>query len=277
MQVSVRAGCSSGSEATAAIERPASLTVVGTGIRAGTQLTPEARIAFEQADVAFYLVANPVEATLLQEIRGDARSLYDYYEHGVQRQKIYERITEAMLAEVRRGQAVCAAFYGHPGIFVYPSHEAVRRARDEGYRARMLPAVSAEDCLFADLGVDPGAAGCQGYEATDFLIRRREVDPTAALILWQIAVIGEAVYSTTLRRDGLAVLAQYLRTWYEADHQVTLYEASPYPLVEAAVATMALADLPGADATALSTLYVPPLEPRPRDPEMMKRLGLCST
>jgi hypothetical protein len=81
------------------------------------------------------------------------------------------------------------------------------------------------------------------------------------LILWQIAVIGEAVYSTTLRRDGLAVLAQYLRACYEADRQVTLYEASPYPLVEATVATMALADLPGVDATALSTLYVPPLEP----------------
>jgi hypothetical protein len=34
----------------------------------------------------------------------------------------------------------------------------------------MLPAVSAEDCLFADLGVDPGAAGCQSHEAADFLI-----------------------------------------------------------------------------------------------------------
>ncbi len=89
--------------------------------------------------MALYLVADPVEATLLNEIRPDARSLYDYYEHGVHRQKIYERITEAMLAEVRRGQTVCAAFYGHAGIFVYLSHEAVRRARDEGYRARMLP------------------------------------------------------------------------------------------------------------------------------------------
>jgi uncharacterized protein YabN with tetrapyrrole methylase and pyrophosphatase domain len=252
------------------------LTVVGTGIRAGTQLTPEARAAFEQADVALYLVADPVEATVLRGIRADARSLYDYYEPGLLRQEIYERITEAMLAEVRRGQAVCAAFYGHPGIFVYPSHEAVARARSEGYPARMLPAVSAEDCLFADLGVDPGAAGCQSYEATDFLVRRRGVDPTASLILWQIAVIGEAVYSTTLRRDGLAVLAEHLQTWYEDDHEVTLYEASPYPLLEATIVKMPLAELPRAGATALSTLYVPPLEPRPRDPEMMKRLGLGS-
>ena len=210
----------------------------------------------------------------MKEIRADAQSLYDHYEQGVRRQEIYERITEAIVAEVRRGQTVCAAFYGHPGAFVYPSHEAVRRARAEGHSARMLPAVSAEDCLFADLGVDPGEAGCQSYEATDFLIRRREVDPTAALILWQVAVIGEAVYSTTPRKDGLALLAEYLSTWYEAGHVVTLYEASPYPLLEAIVATMPLVELPDAHATALSTLYVPPLEPRPRDTEMMDRLGL---
>ncbi len=200
--------------------------------------------------------------------------MYDHYEQGVPRQVIYDRITNALLAELRNEQTVCAAFYGHPGIFVYPSHEAVGRARSEGYPARMLPAVSAEDCLFADLGVDPGAAGCQSYEATDFLIRRRAVDPTAALILWQIAVIGEAIYSTTLNRDGLAVLTEYLRGWYAGDHQVTLYEASPYPLLQATVVKMPLAGLPEAAATALSTLYVPPLEPRPRDPEMMSRLGL---
>jgi tetrapyrrole methylase family protein / MazG family protein len=81
---------------------------------------------------------------------------------------------------------------------------------------------------------------------------------------------------TTLRRDGLALLAEYLRPWYEGEHVVTLYEASPYPLVEPIVATMPLAELPDAEATALSTLYVPPLEPRPRDPEMMERLGLGS-
>jgi hypothetical protein len=34
----------------------------------------------------------------------------------------------------------------------------------------MLPAISAEDCLFADLGVDPADHGCPSYEATDFLV-----------------------------------------------------------------------------------------------------------
>ena len=170
--------------------------------RAGSQLTPEARAAFESADVALYLVADPVEVGVLERLNPRARSLYDHYEVGRPRQEIYDRMAEEILTEVRSGHTVCAAFYGHPGIFVSPSHQALLTARAEGYPARMLPAVSAEDCLFADLGVDPGEFGCQSYEATDFLLRRRQVDPSAALVLWQVAVIGERVYAREPPRNG---------------------------------------------------------------------------
>ena len=96
-----------------------------------------------------------------------------------------------ILAHVRRGLDVCAAFYGHPGVFV----DSVARggARAPARRASGLgcsPAISAEDCLFADLGVDPARFGCQSYEATDFLVHGRRVDPTATLVLWQIGTVG---------------------------------------------------------------------------------------
>ena len=48
-------------------------------------------------------------------------------------------MVEEILAAVREGKRVCAVFYGHPGVYVKPSHEAVRRARKEGFEARMLP------------------------------------------------------------------------------------------------------------------------------------------
>ena len=54
-------------------------------------------------------------------------------------------------------------------VFVQPSHESIAIARLEGFSARMLPGISAEDCLFADIGLDPGKDGCQSFEATDFL------------------------------------------------------------------------------------------------------------
>jgi hypothetical protein len=138
----------------------------------------------------------------------------------------------------------------------------------------MLPAVSAEDCLFADLGVDPGEVGCQSYEATDFLLRRRQVDPSAILLLWQVAVIGEHLYSSELPKERLAVLVEYLRTWYDGDHPVTLYEASPYPFAQPLVDRLTLAGLADVQPRPLATLYVPPATTRASDPEMASFLGL---
>jgi len=124
----------------------------------------------------------------------------------------------------------CLACYGHPGVFVYPSHEAIRRARAEGYEARMLPGISAEDCLFADLGVDPGISGCQSYEATDFMANARRIDPTSSVILWQIGVVGDA----TFKRHGydlsaFPLLIERLLEYYPPTHVTYLYEAAIFP------------------------------------------------
>lgn len=237
-------------------------------------MTPEARTAFESAEAAFYLVSDPVTVRLLDELNPVAVSLYDHYEPGLRRRESYDRMKEAILDEVRAKRGVCAAFYGHAGVFVAPSHEAIRQARAEGFVARMLPAVSAEDCLFADLGVDPGAAGCQSFDATDFLLRRRTADPTAALILWQVSVIGFRLYSAEPVPEHLDLLAGYLRQWYDASHPVTLYEASRYPIAGPSIRELPLAELPEAEPSPLATLYVPPAAARTEDAEMAMRLGL---
>ncbi len=251
-----------------------SLTVVGTGIQLGTQLTPEARSAIEHADVVLSLVAEPVMQELLEQLNPRTHSLHELYYVGETRADAYEAMTEAILRHVRDGLDVCAALYGHPGVFVAPSHEAVRRARAEGFPARMLPAVSAEDCLFADLGVDPSRFGCQSYEATDFLVHRRRIDSTAALILWQIGTVGSITAAVDAVAGGLAVLVETLLEQYPKEHEVIVYEASPYPGFDPLVRTMRLSELSAEHVTALSTLYVPPCGTAPLDLTMLDRLDL---
>jgi uncharacterized protein YabN with tetrapyrrole methylase and pyrophosphatase domain len=255
---------------------PGSLTVVGIGITIGAHLTPEAGQAIERADELLYLAADPVGSTWLASLHPNATSLEDLYEPGRDRSEIYDAMTDRLVERVRAGKHVCAAFYGHPGVFVRPSHDAVRRLRDEGLPARLLPAVSAEDCLFADLGIDPAADGCQTYDATDFLVHRRRIDSTAGLVLWQVAFIGGSQYSATLRHEHLALLAEELLHTYAPDHEVTLYEASPYPIGDPVVERLELGRLGEATPTPMATLYVPPAgEPQP-DPGMLRRLGLDS-
>lgn len=211
---------------------------------------------------------------LLEGLNPKTASLHALYELGKGREEAYEAMTEEILRHMREGKKVCAVFYGHPGVFVAPSHEAIRRARAEGFEARMLPAVSAEDCLFADLGVDPSRFGCQSYEATDFLVHSRRINPTGAVVLWQIGTVGSVVAAEGARPTGLEVLVERLLADYPPEHEVTVYEASPYPGFEPLVRTVALSELRPEHVTALSTLYVPPREQAELDVTMLDRLGL---
>jgi hypothetical protein len=123
----------------------------------------------------------------------------------------------------------------------------------------MLPAVSAEDCLFADLGIDPGRSGCQSYEASHFVRRSPPLDTGAHVLLWQISVVGERRAVAEPHRAGLAVLTEKLLEHYPPEHVVTVYEASPYAVAEPLVERIPLRTLPEHDVGPLATLVVPPV------------------
>lgn len=236
-------------------------------------LTAEARTAIERADIVFHLMAEPVAEGWLERIRPDARSLAGHYLPGRHRNEIYGAIADEIVAAVEGGADVCVAFYGHPGVFVEPSHKAIRRLRDAGFDARMQPGISTLDCLVSDLGIDPARTGLQSYEATDFLLRRRVVDTAAALVLWQVSVIGETVPVTRPNQERLRILADYLCELYPPSHDAVLYEASSYPIGDPVIRTAQLRELGELELTPLATLYVPPARTLSSDSEMLERLG----
>ena len=198
-----------------------SLQVVGTGYLIAGHATPQAVAAMRRADKLFYLVGDAPTRAWIESLNPSAESLQDAYAVDKLRSLSYQEMVERILAPLRRGLDVCAAFYGHPGVMANPSHAAIRQARGEGYDARMLPAISAADCLYADLGVDPGAEGCQSFEASDFLLRHRRFDPTSTLLLWQIGAIGvKTLPAEPCNRNGLAVLSEVLEEHYPAHHEV---------------------------------------------------------
>jgi uncharacterized protein YabN with tetrapyrrole methylase and pyrophosphatase domain len=184
-------------------------------------------------------------------------------------------MADRILAALREGKEVCAAFYGHPGVFVDPSHDAVARAGAEGFEARMLPGISAEDCLFADLGVDPAEAGCQAFEATSFLFYRRAWDPAACLVLWQIGVAGDHTLRHREPAPGaLAALRDKLLERYPAEHQVAVYEAATSPFLSPRIEWMVLGELADATLSGISTLFIPPYGRPPLDEAVLARMGL---
>lgn len=253
-----------------------SLAIVGTGISMIAHMTAEAQAQVTHADKLFFLVTHPLAEEWMRQLNPQAESLARFYTPQRDRHEVYRDMANHVLNAVRAGHTVCAAFYGHPTIFVTPTQDMVRRAQTEGYPVTVLPGISAEDCLFADLHLDPGQQGCQSYESSDFLLRPRQFDPSTPMILWQVGVIGhfQVVDASLDSAKGLAILSTALRRWYPADHKVVLYEAAMLPTSEPRITWVALERLPGASLTPFATLYVPPLGLPAVDPEMLTQLGL---
>lgn len=202
-----------------------SLIIAGSGIASVGQFTLETVQCIKQADKVFYAVPDPVTEAFIQENNENSVDLTVYYDINKTRTNSYVQMAEVsyfsfhllkaskltsgkvMLKDVRQGYNVVGVLYGHPGVFVNPSHRALAIARSEGYRAKMLPGISAEDCLFADLGVDPATPGCLTYEATDLLLRKRPLNLSSHLVLWQVGAVGVkdlAMNVSTSRRRVLS-------------------------------------------------------------------------
>jgi hypothetical protein len=255
--------------------RKGALAVVGTGIETIGQMTPAARREIERAQAVFYLVPDPLTPWMLRKLNPRSQSLDHLYAAGKHRLKTYKAMVERVLGEVRRGKRVCFVLYGHPGVFAIPAHAAVRMARSEGFRAQMLPAVSAEACMIADLGVDPGG-GWMSYEASDFILRHRHADASVPLVLWQVGVVGRFDYPTgPCDRERLKLLTDELRRTYPARHKGVLYKASVLPGLDPEVREVMIGKLHLSDPTPTHTLFVPPSrKDTPIDQRLLRRLGV---
>lgn len=250
-----------------------SLIVVGTGIRIIGQMTIESIAWIKASDKVFYVAHDPVAGQVIQGLNPNAESLAGFYAEGKLRRESLTEMVERIMECVRSGVRVCAVFYGHPGVFCWVGHEALRQARGAGYKARMLPGVSSLDCLFADLNLDPGTHGCQSYEATDFLKYRPKIDPASLLILWQIGATGNPLFTAKeYDTPALPLLIKRLCRIYGRDHEVIVYAAPIHWAGEPLIDRVPLGQLGKVPLSSSSTLCVPPAQGSRPEIEVQKNL-----
>jgi 16S rRNA C1402 (ribose-2'-O) methylase RsmI len=209
-----------------------SLVVVGTGIKLVAHTTREALDAITRAERLFFVVDDPATEEWLRRLNPSATSMRDHYREGKPRRRTYEEMARRLVAAVRSGIDVCAVFYGHPGVFVDPSHDAIRRLKRAGYPARMLPGISTEDCL------------------------------------WQVGLLGEASVrpGMTSRVERVRLLVRTLRRSYPARHVVVLYEAAQFPVCDPVIRRVPLSRLASTPLRPVTTMYVPPRPERRENP-----------
>lgn len=250
-----------------------SIVIVGTGMTLGAHITPICRSHIEQADVVF-CSAHPMMELWLKDMTPDVRSLQGLYAEGKDRRITYREMVDVMLAEVRAGKKVVGAFYGHPGVFAWSPHKVIEEARAEGYSAHMEPGVSAEDCLYADLGIDPGRVGSQNFEASQFMFYQRNIDPSAYLVLWQIGIAGDkSIKRFHTPQAYRQLLSEMLSEYYPLDHQIALYECPTLAMDTARIEWIPLSEFADAEVSLITTMLIPPGKKMQKNQKILDRLA----
>ncbi|GGB77453.1 SAM-dependent methyltransferase [Shewanella inventionis] len=257
------------------------LIFVGTGIQLAGQIGKLSESYIQRADVVFSLVPDGFAQRWLHTLNNDVRSLQPYYAQNGEtknRRDTYQQMVDVIITEVNANKKVVCALYGHPGVFSCISHMAIEQARLEGFTAKMLPGVSAEACLWADLGIDPGRCGHQSYEATQFMLYLHQPDTSAHLVLWQIALAGEYTltqFGTT--KAKIQLLVDHLSQWYSLEHKVAIYEAANLAVHAPRIEWVKLADLVHVALTTISTLLIPPSKALSLNYDMLAKLAITET
>ncbi|OAX30810.1 tetrapyrrole methylase, partial [Rhizopogon vinicolor AM-OR11-026] len=236
------------------------LTIAGSGIACVAHITLQMLSYIKESDKLFYLVCDPVTEAFIQDnATGDCFDLSVFYDKNKSRYDSYIQMCEVMLRAVRAGHHVLGVFYGHPGVSVSPSYRAIAVAREEGYKARMLPGISTEDYLFADLEFDPCSPGCNTYEATELLLRDRSLDPSIHNIIWQVG--SDGVIDMQFEKSKFHLLVDRLEKDFGPDHKVVHYIGAVLPQSTTTMDTFTVLDLRKEDVAkqfgTISTLYIP--------------------
>jgi len=235
------------------------LTVAGVGYQAAGHVTTETLGWLQSADRLFFLVYDPIAEEWLRALNPSAVSLSDCARPRQPLSDCCRQMETIILEALRQGMNVCAVFSGHPSVGVDVAHHMLQKAGDEGYPVRMVPAVSAIDCLFADLGVEP-ADGFQVFEAETLMMNDYRIDKQSGLIILQPGTMGITRVHVKPRNPRLRIigLQKFLMNVYQAGHEVVVYEAAMLPIAGPRIESTTLARLIDVELTPISTLYIPP-------------------
>ncbi len=249
-----------------------SIVCVGTGMTIGAHIAPIARSHIENADVVFF-AGHPLMEMWVKEMNSNLHSLQAFYAEGKDRRITYKEMVSAMMIEVRAGKKVVGAFYGHPGVFALPPHDVIKIAKREGFNAQMVPGISAEDCLYADLGVDPGKVGSQHFEASQFMFYKRRVDPSAYLILWQVGIAGDiSAAKLSTGRAQRQILVELLNEYYPNGHKVALYECPNVAIRKPRIEWITLENFVEAELSLITTMLIPPSQKLQKNQTIVDKL-----
>ena len=237
------------------------LYIVGSGIKTLSNFTKEFETCATQSDIVFYLNNDPVTKEWYQKYAKKSYDLDAIYQKdkSTHRSNIYHAIAEHIINEFEHYDNICFALYGHPFFCAQPALHAIEKIANERKDITIynFPAVSALDCLWSDLKVNPAENGMQLYEASFMIYRKIPLLTQVDLVILQAGLIDIDTIYTGKERSNTDKLRDYLLEFYNVDHPIVIYEAAQFPSQEPKIINTNLENIKASEISTLTTLYIP--------------------
>lgn len=237
------------------------LYIVGLGIKNLDQITKETNLVLQKSKKIFYVENGIGVDEYLKNICSDAINLVSEYKENQDRMTAYRAMAARVLHAALHENPITLALYGHPTVFAYPPFLIKKVSEYLGLSVKVLPGISALDCICTDLMIDPGVNGMQMYEATEMLMRERPLLNDVPALIWQIGAIETTLYSQMPSKpERFEGLKNYLLKFYPPSHQVTSIFSSNYFLMPSTIYHFEIKDIcdHAYHLHAGHTLYIPP-------------------
>ena len=256
---------------------PIDIYIVGLGVLNVDHLTRETEGVIRRSNEVLYVDTGVATRMYLESLCPRVTSLFETsYEEEGPRLGAYHHMAARVLDAAIDHAPVTFAMHGHPIVGAYAPFLIRDMAGLLSLEVLVLPGISAMDCLFAELMVDPCVAGMQMYEATDLLLRHRPLQPDVPALIWQIGSVETRLHTTRASKpQRFERLRAHLLRFYPPEHQATAVYSTPHPLMPSTVHRFELQDI-CQNAHLLHagfTLYVPPVHERPvEDHELRQQM-----
>jgi uncharacterized protein YabN with tetrapyrrole methylase and pyrophosphatase domain len=255
---------------------PNDLYVIGLGVSFPEHLTRQAIDAMASCSKLFSIVQEPLLPWLPAEKMGkiEVVNLLDSYVDGTLRIENYNRAADLVLDASGDGN-VGYVTYGNPMAYDTVAQLIVKKAAEQGRKARVIPGISSLDSILCDMQVDIAPA-IQVFEASWMMAFQIVPRVDTHVILMQMGSFGSyrSHYGKRLSGGALTGLVEHLLTVYPREHRVSLVRSTASGQHPEKISTYTLERLSDATVEELSgaSLYIPAVRQPTPNTAMLREL-----
>ena len=200
---------------------PNTLYIVSYGLDPYCDMTSEVYSILKKSQKVYVLFDNPCLSKFLCENNIPYEDISFLYREGSLREDIYSTISDFIIDKALLSD-ITYLTYGDPMLLDSPIEKIIQKSKSLDLNIVLPPAISFLNKMLAQLRVSI-TNGFALYVATDLLKNRYSINKYMPCIISQIGVLNSkrANYSYP-SIDDLTHFVEYLRTFYDADHSITV-------------------------------------------------------